>query len=136
MSSSTKQNPSTQNVKEEVLLRIPDCRVHLVDESKTLELAYGEFKLVKVSNNGVIVRIGHDLQWPVVTDELVVNVNAHDYLFTLPVKVGDPLIRYGVTFSVDEGRDVVKSLEFLEEFMRENSCFSSSGKNKKEIDWK
>lgn len=139
MSSAIQQNPSPQNVKEEVLLQIPGCRVHLIDESEPVELASGEFKLVKVSSEdnvtlAMIIRVGHDLQWPFVKDELVVKVNARDYLFTLPVEEGDPL-RYGVTFSGEEG-DVVKSLEVLEDFMRENSCFSSSSKNNNEIDWK
>ncbi|KFK39626.1 hypothetical protein AALP_AA3G268300 [Arabis alpina] len=139
MSSSIQQNPSPQNVEEEVLLQISQCRVHLLDASEPLELASGEFKLVKLSsdNNGtleMVVRVGHDLEWPVVKEEPVVKVNARDYIFTLPVKDGDPR-RYGVTFYGEE-EDVVKSLDFLEEFMRENSCFSSLSKTNNEIDWK
>ncbi|KAL1197475.1 Protein EARLY-RESPONSIVE TO DEHYDRATION 7 [Cardamine amara subsp. amara] len=37
MASSTQQNQSPQNVKEEVLLQIPDRRVTLVDKSETLD---------------------------------------------------------------------------------------------------
>ncbi|KFK39628.1 hypothetical protein AALP_AA3G268400 [Arabis alpina] len=138
MSSSIQQNQSPKNVKEEVLLLIPECRVHLLDASEPLELASGEFKLVKVSSaNNVtlemVVRVGHDHQWPVVKDEPVEKVNARDYIFTLPVKDGNPR-RYGVAFSGQE-EDVDKSLEFLEKFMKENSCFSSLSNNN-EIDWK
>ncbi|CAA7037195.1 unnamed protein product [Microthlaspi erraticum] len=131
----------SQNVKEEILLQIPGCKVHLIDESEQVELASGEFKLVKVSSDNkmtleMIVRVGLDLQWPVVKDHTLVKVNAREYLFTLPVEDSDRL-RYGVTFSGEDG-DVVNSLEFLEGFMRENSCFSSlsSSKNNNEIDWK
>ncbi|CAN8258537.1 unnamed protein product [Cochlearia groenlandica] len=71
MSSSTQQNPS--NAKQEVLLQIPDCKVHLVDETNPLELASGEFKLVKLSENGqtlaMTVMVGHDFQCAVVKDE-------------------------------------------------------------------
>ncbi|CAA7037196.1 unnamed protein product [Microthlaspi erraticum] len=127
---------------EEVLLQIPRCRVHLIDESEAVELASGDFKLVKVLDNGVtlamIVRIGRYLQWPVIRDEPVVKLDARDYLFTLPVKDGDPL-SYGVTFSGDD-RDValVNSLRLLDEFLKENSCFSCSASSKVSngIDWK
>ncbi|XP_010488172.1 PREDICTED: senescence/dehydration-associated protein At4g35985, chloroplastic-like [Camelina sativa] len=142
----TRQNsspqPQPQSLRtEEVLLQIPRCRVHLINESEALELASGDFKLVKVSDNGLtlamIVRIGHDLQWPVIRDEPVVKLDARDYLFTLPVKDGDPL-SYGVTFSGDV-RDValVNSLKLLDQFLSENSCFSHSASSKvnKGIDW-
>lgn len=39
MCSSTQENQSPQNVKEEVLLQIPDCLVELIDKSEPLELA-------------------------------------------------------------------------------------------------
>lgn len=82
----------------------------------------------------LLVRVGLELQWPVVKDEPMVKVSAHDYLFTLPDKDGDSL-GYKVTFSDEEG-DVIKKLEILEELMREHSCFSSLSKNNNEIDWK
>ncbi|XP_033143248.1 senescence/dehydration-associated protein At4g35985, chloroplastic [Brassica rapa] len=139
MSSSIQQNPSSQNMKDEDLLQIPGCIVHLANASEPLELASGEFKLVRVSSDdnvalALLVRVGLELQWPVVKDEPMVKVSAHDYLFTLPDKDGDSL-GYKVTFSDEEG-GVFKKLEILEELMREHSCFSSLSKNKNEIDWK
>ncbi|CAN6820328.1 unnamed protein product [Brassica oleracea] len=136
MSSSIQQNPSPQNMKEEVLLKIPGCIVHLVNASEPLELASGEFKLVKVSANdyvtlAMLVRVGLDLQWPVVKEEPMVKVNAHEYLFTLPDKDGDSL-GYKVTFSGEEG-DILKNIELLEELMREDSCFSYVQKGGNEI---
>ncbi|KAF2578846.1 hypothetical protein F2Q68_00003293 [Brassica cretica] len=126
-------------MKEEVLLKIPGCIVHLVNASEPLELASGEFKLVKVSANdyvtlAMLVRVGLDLQWPVVKEEPMVKVNAHEYLFTLPDKDGDSL-GYKVTFSGEEG-DILKNIELLEELMREDSCFSYVSKTKNEINWK
>ncbi|CAN6811697.1 unnamed protein product [Brassica oleracea] len=136
MSSSIQQNPSPQNMKEEVLLKIPGCIVHLVNASEPLELASGEFKLVKVCANdyvtlAMLVRVGLDLQWPVVKEEPMVKVNAHEYLFTLPDKDGDSL-GYKVTFSGEEG-DILKNIELLEELMREDSCFSYVQKGGNEI---
>ncbi|CAH2079047.1 unnamed protein product [Thlaspi arvense] len=122
---------SNQTVREEVLLQIHGCRAHLIDGSEAVELAAGDFELVQVSDNGValamVVRIGNDLQWPVIKDEPVVKLDSRDYLFTLPVKDGDPL-SYGVTFFPIDLNDVVfvNSIELLDDFLRENSCFSSS----------
>ncbi|KAH0934503.1 hypothetical protein HID58_011620 [Brassica napus] len=126
-------------MKDEDLLQIPGCIVHLANASEPLELASGEFKLVRDSSDdnvalALLVRVGLELQWPVVKDEPMVKVSAHDYLFTLPDKDGDSL-GYKVTFSDEEG-GVFKKLEILEELMREHSCFSSLSKNKNEIDWK
>lgn len=133
----------TVRLREEVLLQIQGCRAHLIDGSEAIELAAGDFELVQVSDNGValamVVRIGNDLlQWPVIKDEPVVKLDARDYLFTLPVKDGDPL-SYGVTFFPRDPNDVVfvNSLELLDDFLRENSCFSSSKSPAKDgIDWK
>ncbi|KAJ0236631.1 Senescence domain-containing protein [Hirschfeldia incana] len=132
-----------QTVREEVLLQIQGCRAHLIDGSEAVELAAGDFELVQVSDNGValamVVRIGNDLlQWPVIKDEPVVKLDARDYLFTLPVKDGDPL-SYGVTFFPRDPNDVVvfvNSLELLDDFLRENACFSSSSSVNNGIDWK
>ncbi|KAF8052053.1 hypothetical protein N665_1619s0006 [Sinapis alba] len=138
-----------QTVREEVLLQIQGCRAHLIDGSEAVELAAGDFELVQVSENGValamVVRIGNDLQWPVIKDEPVVKLDARDYLFTLPVKDGDPL-SYGVTFFPRDPNDVVfgNSLELLDDFLGENSCFSSSSSSSSSsslrvnngIDWK
>ncbi|KAJ4897713.1 Senescence/dehydration-associated protein-related [Raphanus sativus] len=126
-------------MKEDILLQIPGCIVHLANASEPLELASGDFKLVKVSSDesltlAMLVRVGLDLQWLVGKDEPMVKVNAHDYLFTLQDKDGDSL-GYKVTFS-DEEEDVFKKLEILEELMRENSCLSSLSKTNNEIDWK
>ncbi|ESQ55961.1 hypothetical protein EUTSA_v10025458mg [Eutrema salsugineum] len=122
---------SHRTAREEVLLQIQGCRAHLIDGSEAVELAAGDFELVQVSDNGValamVVRIGNDLQWPVIKDEPVVKLDSRDYLFTLPVKDGDPL-SYGVTFFPIDQNDVVfvNSVELLDDFLRENSCFSSS----------
>ncbi|EOA16824.1 hypothetical protein CARUB_v10005045mg [Capsella rubella] len=138
-------------VSDEVLLKIDGCRAHLIDGSEAVELAAGDFELVQVFDNGValamVVKIGNDLQWPVIKDEPVVKLDSRDYLFTLPVKDGPPL-SYGVTFFPIDENDVVflNSVELLDDFLRENSCFSSSSSssssstssrvNNNGIDWK
>ncbi|CAA7040794.1 unnamed protein product [Microthlaspi erraticum] len=145
--SNGQQDAMYSSHQEEVLLQIQGCRAHLIDGSEAVELAAGDFELVQVFDNGValamVVRIGNDLQWPVIKDEPVVKLDSRDYLFTLPVKDGDPL-SYGVTFLPRDENDVVfvNSIELLDDFLRENSCFSSSSASASSsrinngIDWK
>ncbi|XVF49107.1 hypothetical protein PTKIN_Ptkin03bG0242000 [Pterospermum kingtungense] len=129
--------PENKNLKLDVLLQIPGCTVHLMDEGEALELAKGEFTLVRISDNDVplatIVKVGQDLQWPLTKDEPVVKLDSLHYLFSLPMKDGNPL-SYGVTFSGQYGGS---SLGSLDSFLKEHSCFSGAASTgDKHVDWK
>ncbi|KAK2999156.1 hypothetical protein RJ639_024049 [Escallonia herrerae] len=133
-----KQDPlETKNVKHEVLLRIPGCKVHLMDEGEALELANGDFTVICLSDEDVFlattIKVGDDLQWPLTKDEPVVKLDPLHYLFSLPMKDGDPL-SYGVTFSQQKGG----SLGLLDAFLSEHSCFSTapSSVQNKDVKWK
>ncbi|GFP86738.1 hypothetical protein PHJA_000817600 [Phtheirospermum japonicum] len=130
------QIPEYKNVKHEILLRIPECKVHLMDEGEALELASGDnyFELVRVSDENVplatTIKVGDELQWPLTKDEPVVKLDASHYLFSLPMRDDKPL-SYGVTFP-DRA-----DLGLLDSFLKENSLFTSSGTGKEGgIDWK
>ncbi|XP_031744067.1 senescence/dehydration-associated protein At4g35985, chloroplastic isoform X2 [Cucumis sativus] len=138
---SPRRNPDPEQLKQEILLQIQGCRVHLMDGGEALELANGEFKLERILENEVslatIVKVGDDLQWPLTKDEPVVKLNSLNYLFSLPMRDGDPL-SYGVTFLEQNS----SSLNWLDSFLKDNSCFSSSSSslcnanNKSMINWK
>lgn len=136
---SSEQNiPEPKNVKHEVLLRLPGCKVHLMDEGEALELSNGDFTLFRISDENVsiatTITVGDDLQWPLTKDEPVVKLDALHYLFSLPLKDGTPF-SYGVTFSEQNGGN----LKLLDTFLSENSCFSSSppsSSRNKDVDWK
>ncbi|KAK9208623.1 hypothetical protein WN944_000982 [Citrus x changshan-huyou] len=136
-SSASPSNPESRTLKQEVLLRIPGCTVHLMDEGEAIELAKGEFTLVRIFDENVslatIIKVGDDLQWPLTKDEPVVKLDVLHYLFSLPIKDDEPL-SYGVTFSEAYG----SSLGLLDSFLREHSCFSGAAKStrKNDIDWK
>lgn len=109
-----------------------------MDGGEALELANGEFTVERILEDGVslatIIKVGDDLQWPLTKDEPVVKLNSLNYLFSLPMKDGDPL-SYGVTFL----EQYSSSLSWLDLFLKENSCFSSSSSNannKNIINWK
>ncbi|KAI9192416.1 hypothetical protein LWI28_022654 [Acer negundo] len=137
--SSNHQNPESRNLVHEVLLRIPGCTAHLMDQGEAVELGNGEFTLVRIMDDNVslatIVKIGHDLQWPLTKDEPVVKLDSLHYLFSLPMKDSDPL-SYGVTFWEQYGN----SLGLLDSFLSEHSCFSaassSASTRKNKVDWK
>ncbi|KAM1479017.1 hypothetical protein ACFX2I_026368 [Malus domestica] len=134
----TEQFQQPKNIQQQVFLQIPGCRVNLMDEGETLELASGDFVLENILENNVtlatIIKVGEELQWPLTNDEPVVKLDALHYLFSLPMKDGDPL-SYGVTFP-----DQCESqLAFLDSFLMEHTCFSAtSTKNNKNkgVDWK
>ncbi|XP_022730973.1 senescence/dehydration-associated protein At4g35985, chloroplastic-like isoform X1 [Durio zibethinus] len=128
--------PENRNLKLEVLLQIPGCTVHLMDEGEALELARGEFTLVRILDADVplatIVKVGEELQWPLTKDEPVVKLDSFHYLFSLPMKDGNPL-SYGVTFSGQYG----SNLGSLDSFLKEHSCFSGAASTgDKHVNWK
>ncbi|XP_021807236.1 senescence/dehydration-associated protein At4g35985, chloroplastic-like isoform X2 [Prunus avium] len=127
-----------QNLQQQVLLQIPGCRVHLMDEGESIELANGEFILENILDENIslatIIKVGDELQWPLTKDEPVVKLDALHYLFSLPMHGGDPL-SYGVTFP----EQYESNLGFLDSFLKEHSCFSglsTSTKTNKGVDWK
>ncbi|KAK7358382.1 hypothetical protein VNO77_00309 [Canavalia gladiata] len=132
---SVEENSEPRTVKQEVLIEIPGCKVHLMDEGEALELAEGQFMIIKTMEENVplatIIKVGDDLQWPLTKDEPVVKLDALHYLFSLLVKDGESL-SYGVSFSEDTG-----SLSLLDSFLKKHSCFSGLNVRKKNnIDWK
>jgi len=138
-SEAPQEYPEPKHVKHEVLLRIPaGCRVHLMEEGEAVEIANGEFSLERISDENVslaaIIKVGEDLQWPLTKDEPVVKVDPLHYLFSFPMKDGDPL-SYGVTFSE---QSEASSLGFLDSLLNEHSTFScpASSRNYKNTDWK
>ncbi|XP_061994157.1 senescence/dehydration-associated protein At4g35985, chloroplastic-like [Rosa rugosa] len=134
------QEPPNKNVQQQILLQIPGCRVHLMEEGEALELAVGEFILENIFDENIslatVIKVGEELQWPLTKDEPVVKIDDLHYLFSLPMRDGDPL-SYGVTFP----EQYASHLGFLDSFLKEHSCFtitsnSSATKNVKGVDWK
>ncbi|XP_042486043.1 senescence/dehydration-associated protein At4g35985, chloroplastic-like [Macadamia integrifolia] len=129
------ENPETRKPKEELLLHIPGCTIHLMDEGETAELAKGDFILVRLIEENIslatIVKVGDDLQWPLTKDEPVVKLDGLHYLFSLPIKDSDPL-SYGVSFPEKSYTE----LGSLDIFLKEHSCFSSHSSTQNGLDWR
>lgn len=108
-----------------------------MEEGEALELGKGEFTLVRVLEEDVplatIIKVGEDVQWPLTKDEPVVKLDSFHYLFSLPMKDGNPL-SYGVTFS---GQYDSRFMSSLDSFLKEHSCFSgATSSGDKHVDWK
>ncbi|XP_010267145.1 PREDICTED: senescence/dehydration-associated protein At4g35985, chloroplastic-like [Nelumbo nucifera] len=133
---SKQENVENKRAKEEMLLEIPGCTVHLMEGGEALELAKGVFRLVRLTEDGIslatIVKVGDELQWPLTKDEPVVKLDALHYLFSLPMKDDDPL-SYGVSFLEQFKGD----LGLLDSFLKEHSCFTGSSSTQTgAVDWK
>ncbi|KAH6761755.1 Senescence/dehydration-associated protein-like protein [Perilla frutescens var. hirtella] len=139
----TRNEEETKNVRHDILLRIPECRVHLMDEGEAVELAVGDFEVQRISDESVplatAIKVGGELQWPLTKDEPVVKLDALHYLFSLPMKDGLQPLSYGVAFA-EKSRG---ELGLLDSFLKENSLFTTSAsssssataKRKHDIDW-
>ncbi|PWA64054.1 senescence/dehydration-associated protein-related protein [Artemisia annua] len=133
----TNNYPQPKAAKHETILSIPNCKVCLMDEGEAIELATGDFTLIQLSDDDVllatIIKINDDLQWPLTKDEPVVKLDPLHYLFSLRVIKEDDPLSYGVTFS-DTSRGDFK---LLDKFLKEHSCFSTSSSSRKtDLDWK
>ncbi|KHN40385.1 senescence/dehydration-associated protein At4g35985, chloroplastic-like [Glycine soja] len=128
------QKPKT--LKQEVVLQIPGCKVHLMDEGEAIELAQGHFTIMKIMDQNVplatSIKVGNSVQWPLTKDEPVVKVDALHYLFSLPVKDGGEPLSYGVTFP----EQCYGNMGMLDSFLKDQSCFSGLERNKKsDLNW-
>ncbi|KAG5225733.1 senescence/dehydration-associated protein [Salix suchowensis] len=88
-----------------------------MEAGEALELAKGDFSIVRILEDNIslatVVKIGDDLQWPLTKDEPVVKLDLLHYLFSLPMKDGDPL-SYGVAFLEDFHAFLGRKLHQLE----------------------
>ncbi|ONK69803.1 uncharacterized protein A4U43_C05F26900 [Asparagus officinalis] len=119
--------------KEDILLRIPGAVVHLTRDGEAIELARGEFTILKITDEDVslatVVKVGPHLQWPLTIDEPVIKIDKFHYLFTLQDQDGG-FLNYGVTFDAANG----SLLDSLDLFLKEHACFSKQDGSKSKGD--
>lgn len=126
----------------EALLKIPAAVVNLVDVEKSVELAKGEFSLVRLADEedrsiAIYAKVGKDLRWPLAKDVPIVKVDARHYLFSVrappaaeenagSAKSGGgvpDVLNFGVSFGeIEEER-----LELLDKWLKECACLSLPG---------
>lgn len=115
---------------EEIFLRIPGAILHLIDRNQSVELASGEFTVVRLVQGESIVAVlarvgaGDDdedsaVQWPLARDEASVKLDDSHYFFSLHVPkteiseedVSDGVLSYGLTFASKGQDDLLRTLD-------------------------
>lgn len=72
---------------EEVVVRIPGAILHLIDKHYSVQLASGDFAVVRLRQGqnvvAVLARVGDEIQWPLAKDEAAVKLDDSHYFFAL-----------------------------------------------------
>ncbi|KAM5546806.1 hypothetical protein ABKV19_001365 [Rosa sericea] len=72
---------------EEVLIKIPGAIVNLIDKNYSVELASGDFSIVRLVQGddvvAILARVDDEIQWPLLKDEGVVKLDDSHYFFSL-----------------------------------------------------
>ncbi|CAN6485306.1 unnamed protein product [Victoria cruziana] len=125
---------------EETVVTIPGAIVHLIDKQNSVQLASGDFSIIRLLQSGNVVavfaRVRDEIQWPLAKDERVVKLDDSHYFFTLrvPAELGSPtskgaeeMLNYGLTFTAQGQGKVLKEFD---EILNTYSCFSVQSADK------
>ncbi|CAL9246801.1 unnamed protein product [Arabidopsis halleri] len=145
---SNDQSPSAPpQATEEVLIRVPGAILNLIDKSYSVELACGDFTIVRIIQGqnivAVLANVGNEIQWPLTKNEVAAKVDGSHYFFSIhpPKEKGqgsgsdsddeqgkksksksdDDILNYGLTIA-SKGQENV--LLVLDQVLRDYSCFT------------
>ncbi|KAL5557534.1 hypothetical protein UlMin_039770 [Ulmus minor] len=114
---------------EEVILRIPGAILNLIDKHYSVELACGDFTVIRIRQGenvvAVLARVAEEIQWPLARDEAAVKLDDSHYFFSFraPKEHGagsdssdeeddrDNLLNYGLTIASKGQERLVKELD-------------------------
>ncbi|XP_010426671.1 PREDICTED: senescence/dehydration-associated protein At3g51250 [Camelina sativa] len=134
------QSPSAPpQATEEVLIRVPGAILNLIDKSYSVELACGDFTVVRIIQGdnivAVLANVGDEIQWPLTKNEVAAKVDESHYFFSIhPPKEGsgsdsdDDILNYGLTIA-SKGQENV--LLVLDQVLRDYSCFTEQRMSEK-----
>ncbi|XP_010515521.1 PREDICTED: senescence/dehydration-associated protein At3g51250-like isoform X2 [Camelina sativa] len=137
------QSPSAPpQATEEVLIRVPGAILNLIDKSYSVELACGDFTIVRIIQGdnivAVLANVGDEIQWPLTKNEVAAKVDGSHYFFSIhpPKEEGhgsgsdsdDDILNYGLTIA-SKGQENV--LLVLDQVLRDYSCFTEQRMSEK-----
>ncbi|BBH08042.1 Senescence/dehydration-associated protein-related protein [Prunus dulcis] len=116
---------------EEVLIKIPGAIVNLIDKHYSVELASGDFTIIRLVQGddivAVLARVGDEIQWPLAKEEASVKLDDSHYFFSLyappdsesesdsksKTTTNDPdnFLNYGLTIASKGQGGLVKQLD-------------------------
>ncbi|XP_047334456.1 protein EARLY-RESPONSIVE TO DEHYDRATION 7, chloroplastic-like [Impatiens glandulifera] len=71
---------------EDIILTIPGAILHLIDQHYSVELACGDFSIVRILQGdrivALIARLADEIQWPLAKDQAVVKLDVAHYFFS------------------------------------------------------
>ncbi|PWA74400.1 Senescence/spartin-associated [Artemisia annua] len=120
---------------EEIILKIPGSIIHLIDKQQSIELASGDFEIIRLRQGpavvAVLARVADVIQWPLAKDEPAVKLDQSHYFFTLRLPPDqnysdhdgpeDNLLNYGLTVP---GHGSGRVMEEFDKVLEEYSAFS------------
>ncbi|XVF59797.1 hypothetical protein PTKIN_Ptkin07bG0304600 [Pterospermum kingtungense] len=118
---------------EEVLIEISGAILNLIDRSYSVELACGNFTVIRLWQGqnivAVLARVADDIQWPLTKDGTAVKLDDSHYFFSfqLPKEADssdgndDGLLSYGLTFASKGHEHLLKELDVI---LQCYSCFA------------
>ncbi|VVB05322.1 unnamed protein product [Arabis nemorensis] len=140
---STNQSPSAPpQATEEIFIRIPGAILNLIDKSYSVELACGDFTIVRIVQGpnivAVLANVADEIQWPLTKNEVAAKVDGSHYFFSIhpPKEKGhgsgsdsdDEILNYGLTFA-SKGQENV--LHVLDQVLRDYCCFTEQRMSEK-----
>lgn len=132
------RNSTALESSEELIIKIPGALVHLIDKEQSVEIARGEFSIVRLRQGDTVVavlaRVGDEIQWPLAKDEAAVKLDQSHYFFTLRVPLeteteghhgtdyseNESVLNYGLTIA---GKGQEKLLRELDDVLGKYSAF-------------
>ncbi|XVF15939.1 hypothetical protein REPUB_Repub09cG0198900 [Reevesia pubescens] len=132
---------------EEVLIKIPGAILNLIDKSYSVDLACGDFTVIRLWQGqnivAVFARVADEIQWPLTKDEAAVKLDDSHYFFSLRLPKeadssdsddddnknrknktsgdGSDLLNYGLTFA-SKGQEYL--LREFDGILQSYSCFT------------
>lgn len=149
---SNNQSPSAPpQATEEVLIRVPGAILNLIDKSYSVELACGDFTIVRIVQGqnivAVLANVADEIQWPLTKSEVAAKVDGSHYFFSIhpPKEKGhgsgsdsddekqgkkskDEILNYGLTIA-SKGQENV--LHVLDQVLRDYCCFTEQKMSEK-----
>ncbi|KAF7828972.1 protein EARLY-RESPONSIVE TO DEHYDRATION 7, chloroplastic-like [Senna tora] len=129
--------PLYPEASEEVLLKIPGAILNLIDKQYSVELACGDFTIIRLCQGGnavaILARVADDIQWSLAKDTAAVKVDDSHYFFSFhfpdssgqeEAREGDDtsdMLSYGLTIASKGQEGLLKELD---EVLKNFSSFS------------
>ncbi|XP_057543784.1 protein EARLY-RESPONSIVE TO DEHYDRATION 7, chloroplastic-like isoform X1 [Amaranthus tricolor] len=103
---------------QETLITVPGAVVNLIDQNYSVELAFGDFSVLRIRQGdntvAVLACVSDEVQWPLIKEEAIVKVDDSHYFFSLSdSKEGDEVLNYGLTFASKGQEGLLKELDVL-----------------------